>query len=371
MIHEHYRWPGAVDNPLHLAYNERMDGEMAWWPFAAVFGVALVVALAGTPLAGAWGRRRGLVDEPGPRRWHQGAVPRTGGFALFAAFMAAALLAQWLPVPRLDPNEPVRFLGIALGSTFLFVVGCIDDRLELRPGPQYLVQAVAAAIAIACLVFIERVMNPFTNEIFVFPFAIVVALTLVWIMGMINTINFMDGLDGLAGGVGAIVSAVLAVHMLREGQYSVALLPLALLGATLGFLPFNFYPARVFMGSAGSWFLGYAVATLGIAAGAKLALVLLVLSIPIVDVAWLIISRLRAGQSIGQADRRHLHYRLLDLGLSQRQVVWLYYAYCIVLGVAALLIQSRLLKLITLVGLGVSTLVFLAWLAQRTLRREG
>jgi UDP-GlcNAc:undecaprenyl-phosphate GlcNAc-1-phosphate transferase len=345
-----------------------MDAQMAWWPFAAVFWVALILALLGTPLAGAWGRRRGLVDEPGPRRWHQGAIPRTGGLALFLAFVAAALLAQGFPVPRQDPKELTRFLGIVLGCAFLLVAGHVDDRVELRPGPQYAIQAVAAGIAIACLVFIERVMNPFTNEILVFPFALVVAFTLVWIMGMINTINFLDGLDGLAAGVGAIVSAVLAIHMLREGQFSVALLPLALLGATLGFLPINFYPARVFLGSAGSWVLGYALATLGIAAGAKLATVLLVLSIPIVDVAWLIISRWRAGQSIGQADRRHLHYRLLDLGLSQRQVVLLYYAYCITLGAAALLIQSRLLKLVTLLLLGVATLVFLAWLARRTLR---
>src|SRR5512139_843211 len=101
-------------------------------------------------------------------------------------------------------------------------------------------------------------MNPFTDTLTIFPYWFTVAFTLVWIMGMINTFNFLDGLDGLAAGVGAIVSLFLAIHMLREGQYSVALLPLALLGATLGFLPFNFYPARVFMGSSGSWVLGYA-----------------------------------------------------------------------------------------------------------------
>jgi UDP-GlcNAc:undecaprenyl-phosphate GlcNAc-1-phosphate transferase len=347
-----------------------MDAEVAWWPFIAVLGVSLVAALLGTPLAAAWGRRRGLVDEPGPRRWHEGAIPRTGGIALFVAFMAAALLAQWLPVPRQDPKELVRFLGIALGSMFLFVVGYVDDRIELRPGPQYLAQAVAGLVAIACLVFIERVMNPFTNQLTVFPYAFVVALTLVWIMGMINTINFLDGLDGLAAGVAAIVSAVLAIHMLREGQYSVALLPLGLLGATLGFLPYNFFPAKVFLGSTGSMVLGYAIATLGIAAGAKLALVLLVLIIPIVDVAWLMINRLRAGQSIGHADRRHLHSRLVDLGLSQRQVVLLYYAYCILLGAAALFINSRLLKLVTLLVVGVATLLLLAWLARYTLRKQ-
>ena len=346
-----------------------MSTEVAWWPFVAVLGVGLLVALVFTPLAAAWGRRRGLVDEPGPRRWHKGAVPRTGGIALFVAFMAAALIAQWLPVPRQDPKELIRFVGIALGATFLLVFGFFDDRYEFKAGPQYLAQAVAALIAIACLVFIERVMNPFTDQLTVFPYPFVVVFTLIWIVGMINTINFLDGLDGLAAGVGAIVSAVLAVHMLREGQYSVALLPLALLGATLGFLPWNFYPARIFLGS-GSLVLGYTIATLGIAAGAKLALLLLVLSIPIMDVAWLMIMRLRAGQSIGQADRRHLHYRLLDLGLSQRQVVLLYYAYCIVLGAAALLIDSRMLKLGTLVVLGVATLGFLAWLARRSVQME-
>lgn len=352
-----------------LTYNELMGEDVAWWPFVAVFGVALVVALVGTPLATAWGRRKGWVDEPGPRRWHQGAIPRTGGIALFAAFMAAALLAQLLPVPRQDPKELTRFLGIALGIVFLFVVGLIDDRYELPAGPQYLAQVIASLIAIACLVFVERVMNPFTDELWIFPLWFTVVITLFWIMGMINTINFLDGVDGLAAGVGAIVSVFLAIHMLREGQYSVALLPLALLGATLGFLPFNLSPAKVFLGS-GSWVLGYAIATLGIAAGAKVALILLVLSIPIVDVAWLMISRLRAGQSIGQSDRRHLHFRLLDLGLSQRQVVLIYYAYCLVLGAAALLIGSRMLKLLVLVVMGLGTMIVLAWLARHTLRKE-
>jgi UDP-GlcNAc:undecaprenyl-phosphate GlcNAc-1-phosphate transferase len=346
-----------------------MGAEVAWWPFVLVFGLALLVALAGTPLAAAWGRKQGLVDLPGPRRRHRGAIPRTGGLALFAAFMAGALLAQWLPVPRQDPNELVRFVGIVVGTTFLFVVGYIDDRFELRPGPQYLAQAVAALVAILCLVFIERVMNPFTDKLLVFPYPLVVVLSLLWIMGMINTINFLDGVDGLAAGVGAIVSAVLAVHMLREGQYSVALLPLALLGATLGFLPFNLPPARIFLGS-GSMVLGYAIATLGIAAGAKVALLLLVLSIPIIDVAWLIVSRLRAGQSIGHGDRRHLHFRLLDLGFDRRRVLLFYYSYCILLGAAALLIDSRLLKLIVLLFLGVATLFFLAWLARRGLSAD-
>jgi UDP-GlcNAc:undecaprenyl-phosphate GlcNAc-1-phosphate transferase len=346
-----------------------MNTTVLWWPFALVLAVALTLTLAGTPLVAAWGRRKGLVDRPGPRRRHTGVVPRTGGLILFVSFVAAAVLAQWLPVPRQDPKELIRFLGIILGLAFLLVVGYIDDRFELRPGPQYLAQAVAALIAILCLVFIERVMNPFTDKLQILPYWFTVAFTLVWIVGMINTINFLDGLDGLAAGVGAIVSAVLTIHMLREGQYSVALLPLALLGTTLGFLPYNLPPARIFLGS-GAWLLGYAIATLGIAAGAKVALLLMVLGIPIIDVAWLIVSRLRAGQSIGQGDRRHLHFLLLDAGLSHRQVLLLYYGYSIVLGAAALLINSRLLKLMTLVLLGVVTLIGLAWLARRTMGAE-
>ncbi|HFD38791.1 MAG TPA: undecaprenyl/decaprenyl-phosphate alpha-N-acetylglucosaminyl 1-phosphate transferase, partial [Anaerolineae bacterium] len=121
--------------------------ETLWWPFVLVLAVGLGVALIATPLAAAWGRRRGIVDRPGPRRRHKGAIPRTGGLALFVAFVSAALLAQWLPVPRQDPKELIRLLGILLGMTWLLVVGYLDDRFELRPGPQYLAQIVAALIA--------------------------------------------------------------------------------------------------------------------------------------------------------------------------------------------------------------------------------
>ena len=150
-------------------------------------------------------------------------------------------------------------------------------------------------------------------------------LTIFWFMGMINTVNWLDGLDGLAAGVAAIMSRVLAIHMIREGQYSVALLPVALLGATLGFLPFNFNPAQVFMGSSGSYFLGWALAALGIMAGAKVATVLLVMGLPILDVAWLIYNRWRRGGKPGFKGRDHLHHRLLDIGFTQRQIVLGYY----------------------------------------------
>jgi UDP-GlcNAc:undecaprenyl-phosphate GlcNAc-1-phosphate transferase len=148
--------------------------------------------------------------------------------------------------------------------------------------------------------------------------------------------------------------------MQRVGQFSVSLLPLALLGSTLGFLPYNFHPARVFMGSSGSFFLGYVVATLGIVAGARMATVLLVLAVPILDVGWLIWVRLRRGRAIGEGDRRHLHFRLVDLGVSQRQVVWLYCLLSGAFGLLALVVYSRLLKLAALIVLGLAILAALA-----------
>ena len=334
-------------------------------PFFTVFAIAFGLALALTPLAGRMAWRYGLVDVPGPRRVHRRRVPRLGGIALYVAFAAAVIVAQFLPVPRQDPKELTRLLGVLLGSAFMFVVGLYDDRRELSPAPQFLAQLTAALMANGFLVFIERVNNPFTDKQEVFPLYFTVTFTVFWIMGMINTVNWLDGLDGLAAGVAAIASAVLAFHMYREGQYSISLVPLALLGATLGFLAYNFHPARVFMGSCGALFLGYAVGTVSIVAGGRVATMLLVLGLPILDVVWQIVNRLRRGRSIGQADLGHLHYRLLDIGLSQRQIVLLYYLFCAFFGGLALVISSRLYKFYAIIGFGLLAIAALWWIARQ------
>jgi len=335
-------------------------------PFVLVFVIAFALALALTPLGEWLGQRFGFVALPGGRRKHAGTKSRLGGVALYVAFVIAAVLAQFLPVARQDPKELTRLVGLLLGSTFLFLVGIYDDRKELSPAPQITAQFIAALIAIQFLIFIEYVNNPFTNQQTApFPWLFVVVFTLFWLMGMMNTVNWLDGLDGLAAGVAAILSAVLAIHMYREGQHSVALLPLALLGATLGFLPYNFHPARVFMGSSGSFFLGFAVGALGIIAGAKVATVLLVMGIPILDVAWQIVSRLRSGRNPAIGDRGHLHFRLLDLGLSQRQIVLLYYLFCSFFGLLALVISSRLYKFLALLVLGAMTLLLLLFISRK------
>jgi len=340
-------------------------------PYIAVFLVAFLLALLATPLAARMGREWGLVDVPGGRRQHAGSVPRTGGWALFVPFLIAAglaaMLRPYLPSPEgIDPNESRRLAGILLGSAFVFAVGFWDDRHELKPRPQLLAQIGAGIIAVLGLLFIERVRDPFTDQLIVLPYALTVLLTVVWVMGMINTVNFLDGLDGLATCVTSVVALVLFVHMYRAGQYSVSLLPLALLGATLGFLPYNWYPARVFMGSTGSFFLGYALATVSVAGGPRLATMLLLLLVPIVDVGWLILLRTHRAGTFVHGDRRHLHFRLVDLGFSQRQVVLIYAGLSAAFGLVALVVASRLVKLGALMVLGVAIASALAAVARRS-----
>jgi UDP-N-acetylmuramyl pentapeptide phosphotransferase/UDP-N-acetylglucosamine-1-phosphate transferase len=184
-------------------------------------------------------------------------------------------------------------------------------------------------------------------------------------MGMINTVNWLDGLDGLAAGVTAIAGLLFAVHAYSLGQTVVALFPLALAAACLGFLPFNFHPARIFMGSSGSMLLGFALASLSILAPAKVATALLVLGIPILDVVWLVIQRWRQRGNPTVAGRDHLHYRLLDLGFSQQQIVTLYYIFCAAFGVLALLVEDRVCMLVGLAVRSGLTRALMGWLAKQ------
>ncbi len=299
--------------------------------YLATLLFALAFTYAITPLIGRLGLRWGLADEPGGRRKHQGIIPRTGGIALFLGFLVSVLLTLWLPLvlptslvewfpPRNDIYELRRLIALLLGSVICVVAGLLDDRYELGTLPQYAIQIVLATIAIAGLIFIKHVNNPFATGLFFgesgLPWWLVWPVTIFWFLFMINTVNFLDGLSGLVTGVAAILCTVLAIHMLfvaQPSQGSVALLPVALLGVALGFLPHNFAPARIFMGSTGSYFLGYALAALGIIGGARLATVMLVLGLPALDLVWLVVTRWRRGLSPGQGGRDHLHFRLADL----------------------------------------------------------
>lgn len=347
--------------------------------YLLILVLSTLITAALTPLAMALGRRWGLVDKPGGRRLHTGVIPRTGGIALFGGFVltilfvlilplvAPDLAAQWLP-PRNDPNEARRLLALLVGSLFCVIMGLLDDKFHWPAWPQYLTQFIAAGIAMAGLIFIKHVNNPFGGGLLFgedgFPWGLMAGVTIFWYVGMMNTVNWLDGLNGLVAGVTAILCVVLACAMLfvsQPPQLSVALLPIALLGAALGFLPFNFSPARVFMGSSGSYFLGFALASLGIIGGARLATVMLVVGLPALDVAWLIWDRKRRGLSPGQGGRDHLHFRLLDRGIRERTIVFGYWIFCALFGALTLFVDSRIYKVVGLVGLGVVGISVLYW----------
>ncbi len=346
-----------------------------WLVLLCAFGLTLLL----TPFASWIGRRLGLVDRPGGRRLHTGVIPRTGGLALFGGFFLTVLLtlllpevvpdtwASWFP-PRNDPNETRRLVALLVGALFCVVAGFLDDRYEWSSRPQYVAQFIAALIAGVGLIFIKHISNPFGDG-FLFgpdglPWWLVWPVTIFWFIGMMNTINWLDGLSGLVAGVTAILCIVLTLHMLYFAdppQLSVATLPVALLGAALGFLPLNFIWNRIFMGSSGSYFLGFAIAALGIIGGARLATVMFVLGMPILDVAWLIWDRWRRGLRPGQGGRDHLHYRLLDRGLRARTIVYGYWAFCAAFGALTLLVDHRLTKLVALIALGALGLGVLVW----------
>lgn len=344
------------------------------FPFLITFSIAFIVALVSTPLIGRLAIRWNITAVPGGRRTHNKPIPKLGSIALFLSFFVAVIVAQFLPVERMDSKEIIRLVGLLGGGVVLIVAGVIDDKRELGPWPQFLAQVAAIIIAISCLIIIEYVNNPFTGAWTAqFPFWFTILFTVIWLMGMANTVNWLDGLDGLSAGVTAIASMVLfinAAFRLNPPQTSVSLLPLALLGATLGFLPFNFFPARIFIGGGAIW-LGFTLGALSIIGGAKMAAVLLVMGGPILDVAWQIVSRISRGKNPTQGDRGHLHFRLQDMGISQRKIVLAYYAFCAFFGILTLVVSSQFFKLLALGILALFVIGVMAWLTKKSGRPAG
>ncbi len=332
--------------------------------YALILVIGGVIALVLTPLMGKLGLRLNIAQAPGGRRQHRGVISRLGGMGLVLGFYGAIILSRILAIPTSDPNETRRFWGLIIGGALMTIVGLLDDRYDLPASAQYTGYVLASVVATASLIILERFNNPLTDRTIVLSALIYIPLTLFWMTGMIVTVNWLDGLDGLVAGVAAILALVLSIHMYRSGQYSVVPQAVALLGASLGFLVFNVSPARVFLGSNGAFFLGYVIGALGLVAGGRVATVLLVMGIPIADVAWTILDRWRHGLRPFSGDRRHLHFRLQDAGISTRTIVFIYWAFCGVAGFLGLVLTSRLYKLLALGGLGFLTiglLLYLSW----------
>jgi UDP-GlcNAc:undecaprenyl-phosphate GlcNAc-1-phosphate transferase len=350
--------------------------------YASVFLLALITAVALTPLARRLSFRWGIVAKPGGRRLHHGDIPKLGGIPIFFAYLAAVALIYYL-IPPETPEDALRLRGVLLGTTILFGCGMLDDKFDLKPAWQFAFQFLGAAVAMWHIIFIERFTNPFPagdiwslpiiDWFFIFEDPLVIIwrplvflITLVWVVGMINAVNFLDGLDGLAAGVGTIAMLLFAWHSYRLGQTTVPLFPLAFAAALIGFLFYNFAPASIFLGTAGAWIIGYNLATLSILSPAKLSTALLVMAVPILDVVWQVVSRIRRGQHPFQGDRGHLHFRLSDGGLPTRVIVLGYYAVALGFGLVAIFVPTGLPKLILLGLLVTAVLLILAFLSRRT-----
>jgi UDP-GlcNAc:undecaprenyl-phosphate GlcNAc-1-phosphate transferase len=320
------------------------------YAFTIVFNVALATALLAVPLARYLSFRFGVTSVPGGRRQERIAMPKLGGLVIFVGFTAAIVLAQLIPIERGDPYEIIRLVGLILGGAAIFIIGLIDDVFGLNWFQIFLGQILTSAIAIIFQIFIAFFNNPLTGmQTGEWSPIVTVALTMFWLVLMMNTLNLVDGSDGLAGGVALIAALVLffnSAYRLEPPQTSVSLLPLALSGALVGFLIHNFYPARVYMGGS-AWFLGYVLGALSIIGGAKMATILLVMGLPLMDLGWQIVNRVRHGNNPFSGDRGHLHFRLLDNGIfTPRQMALVYYSICAFFGFLTLVTTSQLFKFI-------------------------
>ncbi|MHB1653712.1 MAG: glycosyltransferase family 4 protein [Desulfitobacteriaceae bacterium] len=298
------------------------------------FFVALGIAIIATPLSMVLAKKWGAIDYPGSRRVHKRPIPRLGGLALYAAFWLAALATQ---VQVWDQTH----WGLFIGSTLILIVGIWDDVRGMKPLVKLFWQVAAATILLLFGFSLDFVSLPIIGSVHLGSFGLV--LIVFWVIGLVNTVNISDGLDGLAAGICFGTALLLFWSANRINQVPAAHLTLALAGASLGFLFYNFHPARVFMGDSGSMFLGYIIGGISIAGLLKTATILglvfplLVLGMPLTDLTFAIIRRKLRRRPISTADRGHLHHRLLDAGLSQRQAVLLMYGISACFGLTAVL----------------------------------
>jgi UDP-GlcNAc:undecaprenyl-phosphate GlcNAc-1-phosphate transferase len=304
--------------------------------FSLFFGLVFTKALM--VLSGKWG----LFDKSSGRRQHKSRISRLGGVGVIAAFWLAIFLSGSLVFDDLKT-------GLVLCSVLIFIFGLWDDFRELDWKKQLLFQIAVALIMIRAGLGVEYIANPLGGKEFRLDGLVLAGYSvcgslfvILWIVGFMNVVNWLDGMDGLAGGVGAIASLTLFFLSISDlvNQPPLAIMAIALFGALLGFLFFNFYPAKIFMGSSGALFLGFMLSVLAIFSGGKIATMFLVMGFPILDAIWVIYRRLRAGRSPFLGDRSHFHYQLLDRGMPERKVVALLYALSLLFGLAALAFQG-------------------------------
>lgn len=342
------------------------------------FLVALAVTLVSVPLLARLATRLAIIDRPGSgaHKTHGRPIPYLGGVAFHLAFTAVLLDIYWrYPALIWSEEWAFRLLALYAASGVMLIVGIADDVLGLRAGSKLLLQLIVVGALVQSGFTIERLTNPLTGTSMELGWigAIVAAL---WMIGLVNAVNLIDGLDGLAAGVSASAAAALVVIALNPWHGFAALTGVILLGATLGFLPYNLPPARIFMGDAGSLYLGLLLGAASIESTTKsatmlaMAIPLVALLVPILDTGLAVIRRSARGRHPFRGDREHLHHRLLNLGLTPTQATWT------LIGLAALcsllsVIASRLAPRLLLVMLAtlVAALIWGLWVFSALERR--
>ena len=327
--------------------------------------VALIVSFLTTPIVKTFAYKVGAIDVPkDARRMHKVPIPRLGGLAIFIGFMVSILLF-------VEITAEMR--SILLGAVIIVVLGVVDDIMALPALLKFVVQIVAALIPALNGVTIQAFSNPniFSDNAYWVLGNLSIPLTVLWIVAITNSVNLIDGLDGLANGVSAISATTVLVIALIGGQFQVAVVMAALVGACVGFMPYNMNPAKMFMGDTGATFLGYILATMSIEGLFKFyaiisfAVPFLILGLPIFDTAFAFIRRIAHGQSPMHADRSHIHHRLIDMGFSQKQAVAVLYIIRAILGLSAVVLTSvgavkaMLFLLALCAAAGVAGLIFI------------
>jgi len=305
--------------------------------------------------------KQGVVNLPGAARkkLHTQPVAQLGGLSIFLSF-ATVVLIILLSSSLLTGGEITtqHYLGVIFGGLVLMIGGYLDDRYDLPPKFSIVAPIVAALLVVINGVGIEKLSNPFGDVIFLAAWQSHI-LVFGWLMVVMYTTKFLDGLDGLATSVSSVGALMIMLLSLTAAYYQpdVALLSAIVIGACAGFLFWNFHPASIFLGEGGSTLVGFLLGVLAVISGGKLAIALLVLGIPLLDMVWIVLRRVMKG-GITQAfrgDRKHLHHRLFDLGFSQKSIVFLYVFIASAFGVTALFLQSKE-KLVALVILCVMML---------------
>ncbi len=302
-----------------------MDALKALMPLA----VALVVTSIATPLVSRLASALQVIDKPNERGVSRREdMPLLGGLAVALGFSAGLVLALFLLVDDLASADHIK--GLGLGALLVLGLGIYDDRTGLSAWPKFLIQIAAAAVAISYGFRLDHLTDPISWTSWQMPVWAVWVVSTVWIVGVTNAMNLVDGLDGLATGVGAIIGATLTMIAWQAGQPIGICLGVALVGALIGFLPFNFAPARIFLGDTGSLFIGYVLALLALESYRQVTLLtfvvpLLALAVPILDTSLSIVRRIRQGAPIFRADRQHMHHRLLASEGSPRRAVLQFY----------------------------------------------